>query len=218
MGAKILWVEGNRAGGPDFISKLREKGYGVETVPTGKAALQKIHHVDPDLVVVDAASLRTSGARICASIHDEADGVPIVLILDAWREISKDSSANVVLQHPFTIRKLVNRMVPLLPGGGQRVMTAGSIRLDLERRQVKCGDRETHLTPRLTRLLRMLMDHPGEVVERKYLFRRVWKTEYTGDTRTLDVHISWLRGAIEENPRRPKRLKTIRGVGYRLDV
>lgn len=218
MGAKILWVEGKRAGGPDFISKLREKGYGVDTVPTGKAALKHFHQVDPDLVVVDAASLRTSGARICSALNEEGEGIPIVLILDAEREIAKNSDANVVLQHPFTIRKLVNRIVALLPGGGERVMSAGSIRLDLERRQVKCGSRETHLTPRMTRLLRMLMDHSGEVVERKFLFRRVWKTEYTGDTRTLDVHISWLRRAIEEDPRRPKRLKTIRGIGYRLDV
>ena len=97
-------------------------------------------------------------------------------------------------------------------------MNSGPIHLDLERRQVRCEDRETHLTPRLTRLLRMLMENTGEVLERKQLFRRVWKTEYTGDTRTLDVHISWLRSAIEKDPRRPKYLKTIRGVGYRLDA
>jgi DNA-binding response OmpR family regulator len=64
----------------------------------------------------------------------------------------------------------------------------------------------------------MLMENTGEVLERKNLFRRVWKTEYTGDTRTLDVHISWLRRAIEHDPRRPRFLKTIRGVGYRLDI
>jgi DNA-binding response OmpR family regulator len=62
------------------------------------------------------------------------------------------------------------------------------------------------------------MKHAGEVVEREDLFRRVWNTEYTADTRTLDVHISWLRQAIEEDPRNPRFLKTIRGVGYRLDV
>jgi DNA-binding response OmpR family regulator len=64
----------------------------------------------------------------------------------------------------------------------------------------------------------MLMNHHGEVVERERLFRQVWNTDYTGDTRTLDVHISWLRQAIEKDPRNPKFLKTIRGVGYRLDV
>ena len=94
----------------------------------------------------------------------------------------------------------------------------GSIRLDLDRKRVRCHGREATLTPRLTHLLKTLMEHPGEALEREYLFRIVWNTEYMGDTRTLDVHISWLRRAIEENPRKPRLLKTIRGVGYRLDA
>ena len=85
-------------------------------------------------------------------------------------------------------------------------------------KRVRCQGREARLTPRLVRILRILMQHPGEVVERAVLFRHVWDTEYTEDTRTLDVHISWLRQAIEEDPRKPQFLKTIRGVGYRLDI
>jgi DNA-binding response OmpR family regulator len=90
--------------------------------------------------------------------------------------------------------------------------------LDLERKRVRCQGKEARLTPRMTHLLQVLMRHPGEVLEREQLFREVWKTEYMGDTRTLDVHISWLREAIEEDPHKPHLLKTIRGVGYRLDV
>ena len=218
MKAKILWVEGKRAGSPQFIPKLREKGYQIESVPNGKMAVANVNRFDPDLVVVDAASLRTSGKRICQAIHHESDGLPIILIVDQNRTISPDVEAHVVLKLPFTVRKLENRIIPILPGGSDRVMKVGPISLDLERRTVRCEDREAHLTPRLTRLLRMLMDHPGEVIERGQLFRRVWRTEYTGDTRTLDVHISWLRKAIEVDPRRPKYLRTIRGVGYRLDI
>jgi len=88
----------------------------------------------------------------------------------------------------------------------------------MEKRIVRCQGKQTRLTPRLTRLLKSLIDHKGEVVERKELFSHVWETDYTDDTRTLDVHISWLRRAIEEVPEEPKFLKTIRGVGYRLDV
>jgi DNA-binding response OmpR family regulator len=84
-------------------------------------------------------------------------------------------------------------------------------------KRVRCQGKEERLTPRLTHLLQTLMEHAGEVIEREKLFSEVWKTEYTGDTRTLDVHISWLRQAIEEDPRNPRFLKTIRGVGYRLD-
>jgi DNA-binding response OmpR family regulator len=94
----------------------------------------------------------------------------------------------------------------------------GPLRLDVEQRRVRCLGKNSKLTPRLTSLLQLLMDKHGEVVEREALFKKVWETNYTGDTRTLDVHISWLRRAIELDPLKPKFLKTIRGVGYRLDV
>jgi DNA-binding response OmpR family regulator len=94
----------------------------------------------------------------------------------------------------------------------------GPIRLDLEKRRVRCLGKSTKLTPRLVVLLNLLMEKHGEVVEREPLFKKAWETNYTGDTRTLDVHISWLRRAIELDPENPKFLKTIRGVGYRLDI
>jgi len=119
---------------------------------------------------------------------------------------------------PFTAQKLVNRIKPLLPGDGKNMVHAGPLKLDLDKRRVRCLNKSSKLTPRLIALLRLLMDKHGEVVERDALFKKVWETNYTGDTRTLDVHISWLRQAIEIDPDNPKFLKTIRGVGYRLDV
>ncbi len=92
------------------------------------------------------------------------------------------------------------------------------IKLDKEKRIVVCSGKRTRLTPRMVRLLSVLIEHRGEVVERKLLFSQVWETDYTEDTRTLDVHISWLRHAIEVDKDQPKYLKTVRGVGYRLDV
>jgi DNA-binding response OmpR family regulator len=79
-------------------------------------------------------------------------------------------------------------------------------------------DKEAQLTPKTADLLEMLMKHPGEVIKREHLFSKVWETDFTDDTRTLDVHISWLRRAIEQNPRKPQLIKTLRGIGYRLDV
>ena len=79
-------------------------------------------------------------------------------------------------------------------------------------------EKHVSLTPRLVRLLQALMEHPGEVFDRGELFRYVWETGYTGDTRTLDVHVSWLRQAVEQDPRHPDYIKTVRGVGYRLDL
>ncbi len=218
MKARILWVEGKRADGPPLAPGLRKKGYIVESVTTGSEALALLPGFDPDLIVVNAASMRTSGKRICSSLREKAYGVPILLIADPTHTSSEDVGANVILTQPFTMRKLLNRLKPLLPGDGENMLHVGPIRLDLERKRVRCQGREATLTPRLARLLQALMDHPGEALERGHLFREVWNTEYTGDTRTLDVHISWLRQAIEEDPRKPRFLKTIRGMGYRLDV
>jgi DNA-binding response OmpR family regulator len=143
------------------------------------------------------------------------NGLPILLIASQDRA-SDDVCANVTIKPPFTLRKLLNRIVPLLPGEGQTLLHVGPIRLDMERKQVRCqGGRAAD--PRLANILKVLKN-PGTVLERERLFRDVWNTEYTGDTRTLDVHISWLRRIIEEDPRKPQYLKTVRGVGYRLDV
>jgi DNA-binding response OmpR family regulator len=218
MRGRILWIEGRRVDGPSFVPILRKKDFLVEVVPTGAAALTRLPEFDPDLVVVYAASLRTSGKRICCDLRQKYNDLPILLITNPEQLISDDVCANAVLTLPFTSRKLMNRIVPLLPGDGELLLHVGPIRLDLERKRVRCQGREARLTPRLTRLLHILLLRPGEVVERMQLFREAWKTEYTGDTRTLDVHISWLRQAIEEDPRNPRLLKTIRGVGYRLDV
>jgi DNA-binding response OmpR family regulator len=218
MKAKILWIEGRRTVGPPFVPGLRKKGYEIETVSTGKEALSRLPDVDPDLVVLNAASMRSPGSRICQSLKESANGVPVLVISEPELKSTQEICANVILKLPFTTRKLVNRIKPLIPGDGEDLIKAGPIRLDTERKQVRCEGRQSSLTPRLTHLLRIFMEHPGEALERERLFREVWSTEYTGDTRTLDVHISWLRRAIEEDARKPKFLKTIRGVGYRLDV
>jgi len=218
MKARILWIEGKRAESPSFVPALRKKDYLVEVVSTGSAALARLLEVDPDLVVINAPSLRTSGRRICRDLHEKMNTMPIVVILSPEQVFTGENCASVVLRLPFTIRKLFNRITPLLPGDGQQMLHVGHIRLDLERRRVRCQGREARLTPRLTHLLQVLMEHAGEVIERQQLFKEVWDTDYTADTRTLDVHISWLREALEEDPRHPQYLKTIRAVGYRLDV
>lgn len=219
MKIRILWVEGKRAESPPFVPGLRKKGYQIEIVSTGAEALTYLPDFDPDLVVINAASMRTTGKRICRSLREMSNGVPILIISDPERSTSADDvCANVILPLPFTTRKLINRIIPLFPGDEEPLLHIGPIRFYSDRRVVRCQGRESTLTPRLAHLLKLFMDHPGEVLEREFLFREVWNTEYTVDTRTLDVHISWLRQALEENPRKPRFLKTMRGLGYRLDV
>lgn len=217
MSDSLLVIEGRHADVPAFAAELQKKGFDVHAVKNGGAAVSRLERINPSLVVVNAASLRSSGLRICRSIRDKNAKYPIILVLGKEAKVGKDL-ADAVLVLPFTAQKLANRIKPLLPGDGKNVVHVGPLRLDVEQRRVKSLGKNTKLTPRLVALLQLLMDKHGEVVERDALFKKVWETNYTGDTRTLDVHISWLRRAIELDPLKPKLLKTIRGVGYRLDV
>jgi DNA-binding response OmpR family regulator len=221
MKARILLIEGKRAEHPSFSAGLTKKGFQVESVPNGSAALARLSDANPHLVIVDAASMRTSGKRICQSMRQHTQALPIVLILAESTEgadkIDK-SAADVVLVQPFTLQKLINRIGPLIPSESKDVQSAGGLALDVEQRLVRVNGRQARLTPRLVILLKILMDHPGQLMDRKDLFRQVWDTAYTVDTRTLDVHISWLRQIVEEDPRHPRYIKTVRGAGYRLDA
>ncbi len=217
MTDSLLVIEGRHADIPSFGTELQKKGFDVHLATSGSAAVSRLEKVNPSLVVVNAASLRSTGFRICQSIRDRNTKYPIILILAKEIKVEKDL-VDAVLILPFTVQKLANRIKPLLPGDGKNIVHVGPIRLDVEHRRVKALGKNTRLTPRLVTLLQILMDKHGEVVERDALFKKVWETNYTGDTRTLDVHISWLRRAIELDPLKPKFLKTIRGVGYRLDA
>jgi DNA-binding response OmpR family regulator len=218
ISAKVLVVEGNRVEHESFINGLRKKGFTVTSATNGTKALEKINDFVPDVVVINASSLRTNGKRICQSLHKEIPRIAIILVVDGIQSTPVQVEANEILQLPFTAQKLANRIRTLLPEGGRNVISAGPVKLYLDQNLVRCLTKRTVLTPRLVVILKLLIEHRGEVIDRKALYKKAWETEYTGDTRSLDVHISWLRRAIESDPRNPRFLKTIRGVGYRLDA
>jgi DNA-binding response OmpR family regulator len=215
--ATLLVIEGRHAEIPSFAGDLQKKGFDVVSAQNGSEAVSQLKQTNPSLVIVNAPSLRSTGIRICLSIRKKDAKIPIILIVEKEKVVDKELVDSIV-SLPFTAQKLVNRVKALMPGDGNNVVSVGPIRLDLENRRVRSLGKNTKLTPRLITLLQILMDKHGEVVEREALFKKVWETNYTGDTRTLDVHISWLRRAIELDPDNPKFLKTIRGVGYLLDV
>ena len=215
----ILWIEGRWAGNKDFVQLLQKKGFQIETVSTGKQAIDRIASKSYDLLIVNAASMRTSGGRICKGVHESFPELPMILIsAPGGKPKDVEKIVHYILELEFTTRKLVNRIMKLLPGEPDRMIRRGPIVVDPDRSLTICNGVQTTLTPRLMALLMTFLEHAGEVVAREELFKEVWKTSYTGDTRTLDVHISWLRQAIEVDPRNPKLLQTVRGVGYKLDI
>ncbi len=139
--------------------------------------------------------------------------------LHPGRKGSASSPADVVLYLPFTARKIANAIERLLHRvSSDSMITCGPFSVNISRRILSANGQDTALTPKLALLVETFLRHPGETLDRKLLMERVWDTSYLGDTRTLDVHIRWIRRAIEENPGKPRYLKTVRGVGYRLEV
>lgn len=217
-GALVLLVESDKASAPSFASALEKRGYELTVAHSTSEALVKADGAGPAVIVVDAASLKTSGARMCRDLRRALTDARILLVVDRKTAVDEGNGADLTLQHPFTPRKLLNGVNRLMPAGEGAALQVGPIKLNLAQRKVKCGAREERLTPKQSKLLEVLLRHAGEVVTRKMLIKQVWDTDYTGDTRTLDVHVSWLRSVIEPNPLKPRYLKTLRGQGYRLDA
>ena len=216
--AKVLLLESERTSAPSFAPALEKRGYTVTVEHDAQSALKKASALEPDVVVLDAASLKTSGARMCRRLRASTNGTPILLIADKKNLPDPNCGASVTLVTPFTARKLLNMVSRLLPADDGACLQVGPIKLNLAQRRIICGNREERVTPKQARLLEMFLRAPGQLLTRKAIIKHVWDTDYTGDTRTLDVHMSWLRSVIEPNPRKPRYLKTLRGQGYRLDL
>lgn len=216
-GVTVLLVESEKASAPSYAPALEKRGYNLTVAHSAADAIAQANGSEPAVAVVDAASLKTSGARMCRELRRSLDPIRILLIIDKKTSLDANNGADLVLQHPFTPRKLLNGVNRLMPAGDGASLQVGPIKLNLAQRKVKCGAREERLTPKQSKLLEVLMRHAGEIVTRKALIKQVWDTDYTGDTRTLDVHISWLRSVIEPNPLQPRYLQTLRGQGYRLE-
>ncbi|MCC7358654.1 MAG: response regulator transcription factor [Anaerolineales bacterium] len=168
--------------------------------------------------MLNAASLKTSGARICRQIRSYLNHTPVVIVADKKNVPDANCGAAATLLIPFTPRKLLNSVARLLPGDDSTSLQVGPIKLNLAQRRISCAGREERVTPKQVRLLEFFLRNPGQMLSRKAIIKHVWDTDYTGDTRTLDVHISWLRSVIEPSPRKPRYLKTMRGQGYRLEL
>lgn len=211
----VILVESPRANGTSFANHLRKR-YDLLVANTGKDALDLIQAKTPHILILDAASMRTSGDRICSKLKSEVKNIPIIHIKEGPPPITEESEADLLMYLPFTYRKLWNRIERFTRAREGEILAVGPFSLNLQQSLLTTPQGETKLTPKLARLMELLMRQPNTIVARLTLMQEVWQTNYMGDTRTLDVHIRWLRRAVEENPDKPRYIKTSRGKGYTL--
>ncbi len=214
--ARVLLIGRSQVKGASFPASLKRR-YHLTIVPNGKQAVTQAAQQAPHVIVLDAISLRTPGDRICRDLRASLPDIPIIHI-HPKSKAEADSPADVLLFQPFSSRKLINSIERLITLSDDKIITCGPFSLNLPRRILVSPQKETQLTPKVALLLEMFMRQPGKTLDRKLLMEQVWHTDYMGDTRTLDVHIRWIRQAIEGDPGKPRYLKTVRGVGYCFDV
>ncbi len=222
MVARVLVIERNQVQNPSFSEALKKR-YEVFTAPSGRKGLALAGEFSPGVIVLDAISMRTPGDRVCQLLREHLPTTPLVHLFPGDKRKAQ-SCAEVVLTHPFTARKLINSIERLLQKqmapqtGSVEAVVCGPFALDMSRRVLRFQGQETALTPKLAQLIEIFMRHPGQTLDRKMLMSQVWNTDYLGDTRTLDVHIRYIRQAVESDPSKPVYFKTVRGIGYRLEI
>ncbi len=207
---------------------LREEGFEVRTSVDGEGAIDVARAYEPDLVVLDLNLPGMDGVQVCQRLRAFSDA--FVLMLTAKSdEIDKvvglEVGADDYITKPYSLRELVARMRAVLRRaprqddgpGDLGVLEVGDVRLDPDRHEVTVRGEEITLPLKEFDLLELLLFNAGRVMTRETLIDRIWGPNYVGDTKTLDVHIKRLRSKVEDDPSRPRRIVTIRGLGYRYE-
>lgn len=238
-GARILVVEDEVSLRESLEYSLRREGYEVATAADGVAALDAVRTFAPDLVLLDVMLPGLDGLEVCRRLRKESD-LPILMLTARTDEIDKvvglEVGADDYVTKPFGMRELQARIRALLrrvrrgpeslDGGSQDLpsesrstarLVSGNLVLDTTRHEAFLNGIPLELKPREYDLLLFLVQHRGMVVSRDLILERVWGWSYGGGTRTVDVHIRWLREKIETDPSAPVRIQTVRGVGYRFE-
>lgn len=204
---------------------LEADGFRVRTAADGREALTRFRADAPDLVILDLMLPELSGVEVCRILRAESV-VPILMLTAKSSEIDKvlglELGADDYVVKPFSLRELSARVRALLRrtepangSAGERMALNGLI-VDMAGHRLLRDGEQVALTPKAFELLSFLLRHAGQVFSREQLLDRVWGYDYAGETRTVDVHVHWLRAVIETDPARPELLQTVRGVGYVL--
>jgi two-component system response regulator RegX3 len=223
MATRILLVEDEAAISEPLAESLGREGFEAVVASTLAGARKAFRHQPPDLILLDVMLPDGDGRDLAREIRKDSD-VPIVMLTARGEEIDRvlglELGADDYVVKPFSSRELTARIRAIMrrgraPDRGGPIEN-GSLRLDpVSRTVTKEGD-EIELAAREFDLLHLLMANPGEVLRRERIMDEVWDPHWFGPTKTLDVHVSWLRKKIEEDPSNPEYITTIRGVGFRF--
>ncbi|HSH23265.1 MAG TPA: response regulator transcription factor [Acidimicrobiales bacterium] len=223
----VLIVEDESSFVEALVVGLKREGFLVKVARDGVTALSVFDAVRPDLVLLDIMLPSLSGVDVCREIRSRSK-TPIIMVTAKGSEIDTvvglEVGADDYVTKPYRLRELVARMRAVLRRAPREdalsngnVLEVGDVRLDPERHEVTVRGEEVALPLKEFDLLEILLDNAGRVLTRELLIDRVWGSNYVGDTKTLDVHIKRLRSKLEEDASQPKRIVTIRGLGYRYE-
>jgi len=237
MAEKILVVEDERALQETLEYNLKRQGYEVKVAGDGILALDLARQFQPDVILLDVMLPGMDGFELCRRLRNEMN-TPVLMLTARTEEIDRvvglEVGADDYMTKPFSMRELLARVKAMLrrvrmireevrkseesaeKEGGKRLVS-GNLELDLVRREVRVNDVVVAVKPKEFDLLHFFMKHRGQVLSRDYLLKELWGWDYFGDSRTVDVHIRWLREKIEPDPSHPIRIVTVRGAGYRFE-
>ena len=225
MARTILVVDDEPTLRETVAEALDADGFNVVTAADGREALARFREHRPDLLVLDLMLPELSGIEVCRIIRQES-GVPILMLTAKSSELDKvvglELGADDYVTKPFSLRELTARIRALLrrtdqpSAEGPAAVSLGELTIDLAGHQILRDGTPVPVKPRVFELLAFLLRHPGQVFSREQLLEQVWGYDFAGETRTVDVHVHWLRSAIEPDPASPAFVHTVRGVGYVL--
>lgn len=240
MGAKILVVEDDKTLLEALDYNLKRQGYEALTTENGRVALTLARTQKPDLIILDVMLPGLDGFEVCRILRQELS-TPILMLTARSEEVDKvvglEMGADDYLTKPFSMRELMARVKALLrrvelireelsveslekaslAGGLEPMLLYDTLVIDQNRREVRLGEEVLHLRPKEYDLLLFLARHQGIALSRDLILERVWGWTYDGNSRTVDVHVRWLREKIETEPANARRIVTVRGIGYRFD-